>query len=203
MISNPKKHVELIDEVNEKSEKVTGKKRFKRLVRIIKSLKRDMFNDGDLKLRSFHLELAAADMFYDGKIYSYALGLEQFLRKIQVYLKNPGLSDPANKENFVDDYFLAKSQEARTKVINKFRELADMASGALEVEKEGNTEAAVRAWGKVVPSMGDFLEEKKVASELGAKINKGSVFAGSSSLGVNLSYGERKVVQSASWGESK
>lgn len=162
LTSNPKLHVELADELNNKSEQVSGKKRYKRLVRIMKAIKLQSFDEDPYKLRSFHLELVAADIFQDGNIPSYSRGLEKFLRLIPSYLETPGLPDPANKENFVDDYFLEKPTEEQRLILDSLKKFSDVASAALACEQENNLQGAVNTWGQLLPG---FVETYKKFKE--------------------------------------
>lgn len=205
LISNPKIHFEVVNDLNKKTEKISGVKRFKRIVRIIKSMKRDIFNGGKLKLRSFHLELVAVEIFNDGKIESYSVGLEKFLSGVVGYLSEPGLKDPANEDNLIDDYYIDLSDNDKDEIIEIFKDLAKKASEALVKENNDEIEDAIKLWAEIIPSFGEFIDETKSASSLSKLIEKGNIAVGSSSMAINTSNGSesRKIPISPSWGQSK
>jgi hypothetical protein len=207
LLSNPKTHFEIVNDLNKKTEKVNGKKRFKRLARIIKSMKESLFSEDSMKMRSFHLELMAAKIFEDGNIPSFSQGLEMFLRKSIKYLEKPGLVDPANEENLVDDYFIEKPDAEKIKIIDEFKALSDIASAALLLENQRKTNEAISAWGKVIPATATFWrEEQKKASSVSASINQNSVYQSNSPLNVQIGQpsiddDRKRIANSPSWGE--
>lgn len=202
--SNPKKHQEYIDQVNENT-KDGDVKRFKRIVRIIKSIKRDLFNEGEMELRSFHLELLAAKILEETKISSCSRGLSKFLTKVPDEIVKLGFPDPANEENLIDDYFMEKDDEAREAIKEQLAKLGEIAKQALVYEREGEVEKAIQAWAKTIPALAELAEESEGARKIAEKLDSGSVHKGSSSLNLNLgndetsTSGQRKIASSPSW----
>ena len=148
IVSNPKIHFEYINDINEKTA-VNSKKRFKRVARLIKFVKRKKFNVKPTKVRSFHFELLAAKVLGGDKINSYAEGLNNFFSVASNYFDEPTIDDPANEENMVDDYIDDLSPEAKESIKNELNKLGGISSTAMQLEAEGNDDAAIKEWNKI------------------------------------------------------
>ncbi len=207
IVSNPKIHVQIANELNEKSEQVSGKKRYKRVVRLVKKIKLTSFDEDPFKMRSFHLELLAADIFQNGKINSFSQGVEKFLRLVSSYLESTGLPDPANKDNLVDDYFSEKPENEQQLIINRFMYYSEIASKALVCEQNGDIPGAVKAWEKLFPELNDVYQEMLQAEKIAQVITDSNLYATSSSFALQIgppsqqdeTTDDRRVSRSPSW----
>jgi len=148
MISNPKIHFEYINEVNENTA-VNSKKRFKKVARLIKFVKRKRFNEEPTKVRSFHFELLAAKILGDSEINSYAEALNKFFSVASEYFDEPVIEDPANQENMVDDYLEKLSPEAKQLIKDGLDSLYEISSTAVQLEEDGDDQAAIAEWKKI------------------------------------------------------
>lgn len=146
--SNPKIHYEYINKINE-STKVGGKKRFKRIARLLKFVKRKRFNSEPTKIRSFHFELLAAKIIGVAKINSYAEGIANFFSKAEEYFDKPSIEDPANKENMVDDYLDDLDSQAKESIKSELSNLSCISDKAIELENSGDDEGAINEWKKI------------------------------------------------------
>lgn len=158
IVSNPKVHFEYINQVNDDTA-VNSKKRFKKVARLIKFVKRQRFNEKPTKVRSFHFELLAAKILGDSKINSYSEGLNKFFSVASGYFDEPTIDDPANEENMVDDYLEEMSPETKKLIKDELDDLYEITSTALQLEKDGNDQAAITEWKKIF-SAGDPDTEK-------------------------------------------
>ncbi len=170
--SNPKIHYEYINEIN-KSTSVNGERRFKKIVRLLKFVKRRMFNEGPTKIRSFHFELLAAKILGDGKINSYAEGINDFFSMAGNYFDKASISDPANEENMVDDYVNELDSQARESIKSELNELHQISNKAIELENAEDDEAAIDEWKKI------FTTEDSGGTNKGG-YTSGSAYVGSS-----------------------
>lgn len=146
--SNPKTHYEYINEINE-STSVGEEKRFKRVVRLLKFVKRKRFNEEPTKIRSFHFELLAAKILGAGKINSYAEGINDFFSVAGNYFNQASIPDPANEENVVDDYIDELEPQARESIKTGLSELRQISNKAIELENAGDDKAAITEWKKI------------------------------------------------------
>ena len=165
IVSNPKVHFEYINQVNEDTA-VNSKKRFKKVARLIKFVKRQRFNEKPTKIRSFHFELLAAKILGDGKINSYSEGLNKFFSVASEYLDDPVIKDPANEENMVDDYLAEMSSETKQLIKDELDSLYEITSAAVQLEKDGNDQGAIAEWKKVFYAIGEN-SDKVVGTTLG------------------------------------
>ncbi|MDQ3098280.1 MAG: nucleotidyltransferase [bacterium] len=146
--SNPKVHYEYINGVND-STSVNGKKRFKRIARLLKFVKRQRFNEDPTKIRSFHFELLAAKIVENSVISSYAEGINKFFSESSNYFDQASIVDPANEENMVDDYVDKLNAKSKESIKNELNELYQISSHAIELENSGNETAAITEWKKI------------------------------------------------------
>lgn len=201
LVSNPKVHADIVSEHNE--ETADGDiKRFRKIVRILKSLKKDVFNEDPLKLKSFHMEMLAARIFEGETITSIASGLNTYFSEITKHLIEECCVDYANETNFVDDYFFEKDESIREAIILKLEEFAELAQAAIEHEEAGDEDEAIETWAKIFPSLAVFLEVQ-AAEAIGQKIAAGHVYRGQSSQDLRVGDYEkssvRRVPASSSW----
>lgn len=171
ILSNPKIHIEHINEVNERTA-VNSKKRFKRAARLLKFVKRDRFNEEPVKVRSFHFELLAAKILGDSKINSYAEALNKFFSVASRYFNEPSVEDPANEENMVDDYLDEMSPEIKQLIRNELDGIYEITKTAVQLEQLGQDQSAITAWKKI------FFVGDQVAKENEPEIR--STYIGSS-----------------------
>lgn len=148
IVSNPKTHHENINNINE-STSVNGKKRFKRVVRLLKFIKDQRFNTGKTKIRSFHFELLAAKIIGSEKINSYSEGINNFLSEVSDYFGKSSITDPANSDNKVDDYIDNFSQETKDSIKGELDSLYGIAQDAATYEDAGNNDKAINEWKKI------------------------------------------------------
>ena len=146
--SNPKIHYEYINGINE-STSVDGKKRFKRIARLLKFVKRIKFNEEPIKIRSFHFELLAAKILGDGKINSYAEGINGFFSEAGNYFDEASIADPANEENMVDDYVDEMDSQTKESIKSELNGLYQISNKAIELESAGDDESAIDEWKKI------------------------------------------------------
>lgn len=158
IISNPKIHYEYINNIND-STSVNGEKRFKRIVRLLKFIKRKRFNTDPIKIRSFHFELLAAHVLGSEKIPSYSEGLNKFMSVASDYFEKSSIVDPANKENKVDDYIDDLTQDAKNSIKDGLDSLHAVSQEAIELENAGDDEKAVQEWEKI------FSTDEKKSNE--------------------------------------
>lgn len=154
IISNPKIHYEYINKIND-STSINGKKRFKRVVRLLKFVKRRKLNTEPAKIRSFHLELLAAKILGSDKINSYSEGLNNFLSVAANCFEKASISDPANRENKVDDYIDDLTAETKDLIKNELNSLYSISKKALELEKLEKDQDAINEWKKIFPTNGE------------------------------------------------
>ena len=154
--SNPKLHYEYINKVNDNTAS-GGKKRFKKIARLIKFVKRNEFNDEPKKVRSFHFELLAAEILGKSEINSYSQGLYQFFALASDYFDESVIEDPANSSNKVDDYLANKSIETKELIKDELNSLSFIARRTLELEGQGDHDGAIKEWKKIFST-----EEKPV-----------------------------------------
>lgn len=159
IVSNPKVHYDYINEINE-STSVDNKKRFKKVVRLLKYLKRETFKTPDVKIRSFHFELLAAKILGSQKINSYAEGINNFLSKAENYFDKASITDPVNSENNVDDYIEKFSEEIRNIIKAELHALGEISQKAIEYENSGQEESAIEEWKKIFAVNSDEDEGK-------------------------------------------
>jgi len=171
IISNPKIHYEYINEINE-STSVGEKKRFKKIARLLKFVKRRKFNEEPTKIRSFHFELLAAKILGDGKINSYAEGINNFFSMAGNYFDKASIPDPANEENMVDDYVNELDSQARESIKSELNELHQISNKAIELENAGDDKAAIDEWKKIFSTEDDDTNKGGYAG--------GSTYVGSS-----------------------
>lgn len=148
IISNPKIHYEYINKINKLTE-AGGKKRFKRIVRLLKFVKRKKFNEKPTKVRSFHFELLAAKIIGTTKINSYAEGIASFFSKAGEYFNKPSIEDPANNNNMVDDYLDDLDSQAKDSIKSELLNLSRISNKAIEMENPGDDEKAIEEWKKI------------------------------------------------------
>ncbi|MFH1601642.1 MAG: nucleotidyltransferase [Candidatus Shapirobacteria bacterium] len=148
IVSNPKVHFEYINQINEDTA-VNSKKRFKKVARLIKFVKRQRLNEKPTKVRSFHLELLAAKILGDSKINSYAEGLNKFFSVASDYFDDPVLEDPANEENMVDDYLEEMSSDVKQLIKDELDSLYRISGKAVQLEEDSNDRAAITEWKKI------------------------------------------------------
>lgn len=146
IVSNPKVHYEKINEIND-STATNGKKRFKKVVRLLKFIKRKKFNTGKAKIRSFHFELLAAEILGDQKINSFSEALNTFLSEAPDYFDKSSLVDPANPSNKIDDYIDDFDQETKDSIKDELGSLYGIAQEAATLEEDGEDDKAVEQWG--------------------------------------------------------
>jgi len=158
IISNPKIHYEYINGIND-STQAGGKKRFKKVVRLLKFIKRKEFNAEPIKIRSFHFELLAARIIGPDKINSYSEGLINFLSKASNYFDRACIIDPANPDNKVDDYLDDLDLETRKLIINKLNNLYDVCQKAIESERLGKDADAIEQWKKIFNIQSDNFDK--------------------------------------------
>ena len=198
--SNPKIHYDYINRINDKSSS-NSQKRMKKIVRLVKFLKRRAFSEGDWKMRSFHLELLVAATFEKNKISSISKGLEVFLNRVPLQLSDPGLQDPANEENIIDDYFIEKPTHIQQEIIDEYKHIGEIAVTAVEYEEADDIDSALNEWEKIFP---EINARKTTAEMLVRKIEEREVYEGTSVAGLKIG-GEssddqsRKVASSSSW----
>ncbi len=155
--SNPKTHYEYINKVNDDTE-FSGKKRFKKIARLIKYIKRKEFNSEPIKLRSFHLELLAAKILEGEKITSYSDGLHKFFQKAGSLLDKASIIDPANPDNKVDDYIEDWDDWTRETIKGKLQSIHETITNAVEQESNGNIEESLSYWRTI---FNEELEDNK------------------------------------------
>lgn len=148
IVSNPKTHYEYINGIND-STSVGGKKRFKKVVRLLKFIKRKEFKAKPIKIRSFHFELLAAKIIGSNKINSYSEGLVNFLLKASNYFDKACIIDPANPDNKVDDYIDDLDLETRKLIKTKLNDLYVICQRAIEIEISGKDVDAIEEWKKI------------------------------------------------------
>ena len=146
--SNPKIHYEYINKINEATS-VDGKKRFKRIARLLKFVKRKLFNSEPTKVRSFHFELLAAKIIGEAKINSYAEGINNFFAEAGNFFDKASILDPANKKNMVDDYLDDLDPLAKKSIKNELADLSQISTNAIELENSGDDEGAIEEWKKI------------------------------------------------------
>lgn len=146
IISNPKTHYQKINEINDKTS-TNGKKRFKKVARLLKYVKRKKFNTGKSKIRSFHFELLAAEILKGQKINSYAEAIYNFFSESPDYFDKASLVDPANPENKIDDYIDDFDQDTKDSIKGELESLYGIAQQATIFEEEGKIEKAIEQWG--------------------------------------------------------
>jgi len=154
IISNPKIHYEYINNIND-STSINGKKRFKKVVRLLKFVKRKKLNTEPAKIRSFHLELLAAKILGSDKINSYSEGLNNFLSVAANYFEKASVTDPANRENKVDDYIDDLTAETKDLIKSELNSLYSISKKALELEKLEKDQDAINEWKKIFSTNGE------------------------------------------------
>jgi len=152
--SNPKVHYEYINDVND-STSVNGKKRFKKIARLLKFIKRKKFNEEPPKIRSFHFELLAAKILENGKINSYSEGINTFLSNAASYFDEASIIDPANSENKIDDYIEDYTEETKNAIKDEIQALAEISHKAKGYESSGDDDNAIAEWKKIF-----YVEDK-------------------------------------------
>jgi len=140
--SNPKLHSENLTEANETSSSGS----VKRLVPIVKLLKTWKREKCDY-VKSFHLEMLAVEILGDQKIQSFSEGVTKFFINAGDFIKSPGLADPANKENCIDEYL--DSDGTRDKLNDLVVGEKAIAEKAVKLESNGEDEKAVKEWKKM------------------------------------------------------
>lgn len=198
LISNPKKHVEVISEVNNKNE---GK--FLSLARLLKAINRNKIKNAGIKVKSFHLEMAAEKIFRDGGITSYTQGLADFFKAFLTMLDAPVVEDPANSENFIDDYL---TDDDKYQLKGLFTELAIITSEAVKLEEEDRIPQAIEKWKKVFndQNFNEVVKTYSAADLVSAAITSGGLYLTSDrdTLSVTPNQNEqRRVPRSSSWGK--
>ncbi|MEZ4812781.1 MAG: nucleotidyltransferase [Caldisericia bacterium] len=131
--SNPKIHQELLTQANEQFD---GK-----LVPLIKLLKFWKNNKCNI-LKSFHLELLVIEIFKNIAFESFSDSIHYFLFEVQKYLQKGTIIDPANSDNYVDDYLGADSVE----IINRVKDGLEICMEAAEYEDSGLDYKAKEVW---------------------------------------------------------
>ncbi len=148
IISNPKIHYQYINDINDFTS-VNGKKRFKRVVRLLKFIKRKAFHTEKVKIRSFHFELLAAEILGSDKLTSYSEAIHKFLSKASDYFDKPFIIDPANPQNKIDDYIENFSSETKEAIKKKLKDPANIAQLAVDHEKNDEPTKAIQEWEKI------------------------------------------------------
>ncbi len=143
--SNPKIHGEKLTEAND-----TVNGLLVPLVKLLKAWKRDKCS----YVKSFHLELLAMEIINNSDIESYANGINLFFDSTSNYLENSCIVDPANSDNFVDDYLTDDERGNLKYLINAE---ATIAQNAVNLENNGKTDEALKEWNKIFT----FNPEKK------------------------------------------
>ncbi len=156
--SNPQIHYEHINKITEDTS-VEGKKRFKRVVRLLKYIKTQTFRNSDIKIRSFHFELLAAKILGAKQIKSYSTGINDFLLEVENYFDQPCIIDPANKENKVDDYVEDFTEEIKNTIKAELHALSEIAQQAVAYENFGNDDKAIGEWKNIFSPQ--LLEERE------------------------------------------
>lgn len=145
IVSNPKIHYQKINEVNEATS-TNGKKRFKKVVRLLKHIKKKKFNTGKSKIRSFHFELLAAEILGKIKINSYAEAIYKFFSEASGYFDKSTLIDPANPDNKIDDYIDELDEATKDSIKSELDSLHGIAEQAIIYEEAGEDDKAIRQW---------------------------------------------------------
>lgn len=143
--SNPKIHGEKLTEANDTTNGLLVP-----MVKLLKSWKRDKCS----YVKSFHLELLTIEIINDSGIESYANGIKLFFDNANNYLENTCIIDPANSDNFVDDY-LTDDERENLKYLIKAE--ATIAQNATSLEDNGKIDEAIKEWDKIFT----FNPEKK------------------------------------------
>jgi len=143
--SNPKIHGEKLTESND-----TVNGLLVPLVKLLKAWKRDKCS----YVKSFHLELLAIEIINNSDIESYANGINLFFDSASNYLENSCIVDPANSDNFVDNYLTDDERGSLKYLINAE---ATIAQNAVNLENNGKTDEAIKEWDKIFT----FNPEKK------------------------------------------
>jgi len=155
IVSNPKLHYDYINKVNDATS-VDSKKRFKKVVRLLKFIKRNEFGKKPMKIRSFHFELLAAKILESDKISSYASGLKKFLYESPSYFDKAVIIDPANSSNKVDDYIDNLSPDIKNTIKNRLKELYEISKTAVDFESLGYYDKALSEWKKIFSTKKDI-----------------------------------------------
>ena len=165
IISNPKVHYKYINDINE-STAINEKKRFKKIVRLLKYVKRERFNVGRGKIRSFHFELLAAKILGKEKISSYSEGINNFFSHVHKYFDKSSLVDPANSDNKIDDYIDELSSEIKESIKEELKELSVISQNSLDYEKEGKDSKAIKEWEKFFQESESLKQAHKLAQSI-------------------------------------
>jgi len=143
--SNPKIHGEKLTEANN-----TVNGLLVPIVKLLKAWKRDKCS----YVKSFHLELLAIEIIYNSEIESYANGINLFFDNANNYLKSACIIDPANSDNFVDDYLTDDEWENLRYLI---KTEAAIVQNAVNLENNEKTDEAIKEWDRIFT----FNPEKK------------------------------------------
>jgi hypothetical protein len=143
--SNPKLHGENLSEDNEAT-RYGSVKRLVPIIKLLKSWKRDKCD----YVKSFHLELLAAEILRDEPIETYSSGLTKFFSTAGEYLQHVTLADPANDENIIDAYL--DDDGTRQELLDLIATEREIAELAYRYESEGDYNSAVSEWKKVFES---------------------------------------------------
>lgn len=143
--SNPKIHGEKLTEANDTTSGLLVP-----LVKLLKAWKRDKCS----YVKSFHLELLVIEIINNSEVESYANGINLFFDNANNYLESVCIVDPANSDNFVDNY-LTDDERENLKYLIKME--ATIAQNAVSLENNGKTDEAIKEWDKIFT----FNPEKK------------------------------------------
>ena len=143
--SNPKIHGEKLTEANDTTNGLLVP-----LVKLLKAWKRDKCS----YVKSFHLELLAIEIINNFDLESYANGINLFFDNANNYLEDSCIVDPANSDNFVDDYLADDERKILKYLIST--EMA-IAQNAVSLENSGKMDEAIKEWDKIFT----FNPEKK------------------------------------------
>ncbi len=143
--SNPKLHRRQLSEANENTESGS----IRRLVPIIKLLKSWKRNKCDY-VKSFHLELMAKEILKKEQIESISSGLGRFFLNVEDFLQEPCMVDPANTENYIDEYI--DEDNIRGDLLELITKEKDHAKNAIHLEESGDINNAINGWKRIFES---------------------------------------------------
>lgn len=147
-ITNPKKHEDIINDLNSRSSK-TDEKRFKKIIKLVKGWNRDKLESMDQGLKSFHLEVIGLQIFENFNIYSIQAGLKEYFSKLPEYIQANKLHDPIDENNFVDDYIGKYSDIQIDSILVKIEEAIVISENAANFTDVGDERSAILEWAKL------------------------------------------------------
>lgn len=170
IMSNPKIHGDLLRSAVSESELP----KLRDIIKLARRWKRDAFQEGQEKPKSFHLEMVAIELLRGQTIGGYLETLERYFTELPKYFASPRMPDPAcpaqgTQEQWVDAYVGELTNEQRAVILQRIHEARDILGQARKLESEGRIVPAIEMLRVLYPDLPEQSPETALKKERAAQ----------------------------------